>query len=345
MATVKGRTSAGNRGLRGILIEAFDAPVELQDCLPLGGRKDLNKNSLARLGSTVTDAAGDFSIEYGDDDNDQSTVERQSCVNLWVIASSCCKEGEDIELVYQSQDVRENAAALEHYPICLAKDYEDVYNSISNPSTPTPEAIEETYAAKQALDAAELAVSQDKFERRLTVRRDFEAKIVPELHQQLSLVELGEDGEPVDPDYVKGTESSRAKAEKRMLTVMAKDFDVDSDEKLELSGRISLTAGQARQLQADPETITDDDTITVDEETLSTILKSGDASGENPENGGQIVNSIAGRKPTGSGAFREILHLKIQLQTVVIPVMKRSTMAVLMWNLGLRILSRMIGST
>lgn len=289
MATIKGHTSAGNRGLRGILIEAFDAPAEFQDCLPLGGRKDLNKHSLRRLGSTITDAAGEFLIEY---DDDQSTVRRQPCVNLWVIASSCCKEDEDIEIVYQSQDVRENAAALEHYPICLAKDYEDVNNSISTPSTPTPETIEETYATKQALDAAELAVSQDKFEKRLTVRRDFEAKIALKLHQELSLVELDEDGEPVDPDYVKGNESARAKAEKRMLTVMAKDFDVDSDEKMQLSGRISLTAGQARQLQTDSGTVADDDTITVDEETLSTILKSGDASGENPENGGQIVNRV-----------------------------------------------------
>jgi len=284
MTTVKGRASAGNRSLHGILIEAFDAPAKFQTCLPLGGRKDLNNQSLRRLGSAITDAAGEFSIEYGDNDR---------CVNLWVIASSCCKEGEDIEVVYQSQDVRENAGALEYYPICLAKDYYDVNNSTSNqPTTSIPETIAETYASEQAIETAELAVSKDKFEKRLTTHRDFEAKIAPKLRQKLSLVELGEDGEPVDPDYVKDNESVRAKAEKRMLTVMAKDFDVDSSEKMALSGRMSLTPGQIQQLQADPGTVDDDDTVTVDEGTLSTILKNGSTSGENPENGSQIVNRV-----------------------------------------------------
>ena len=284
MTTVKGRASAGNRSLHGILIEAFDAPAKFQTCLPLGGRKDLNNQSLRRLGSAITDAAGEFSIEYGDNDR---------CVNLWVIASSCCKEGEDIEVVYQSQDVRENAGALEYYPICLAKDYYDVNNSTSNQlTTSIPETIAETYASEQAIETAELAVSKDKFEKRLTTHRDFEAKIAPKLRQKLSLVELGEDGEPVDPDYVKDNESVRAKAEKRMLTVMAKDFDVDSSEKMALSGRMSLTPEQIQQLQAHHGTVTDDDTITVDEETLSTILKSDGASGENPENGSQIVNRV-----------------------------------------------------
>lgn len=284
MTTVKGCASAGNRGLRGILIEAFDAPAKFQTCLPFGGRKDLNNHSLRRLGSAITDAAGEFLIEYGDND---------LCVNLWVIASSCCKDGEDIEIVYQAQDVRENAGALEHYPICLAKDYVDVNNAISNqPIELTPETIAETYATKQALDAAELEISKDKFKKRLAIHRDFEAKIAPKLRQKLSLVELGEDGEPVDPDYVKDNESVRAKAEKRMLTVMAKDFDVDSSEKMVLSGRMTLTPGQIQQLQDDPRTVDDDDTITVDEGTLSTILKSDGASGENPENGGQIVNRV-----------------------------------------------------
>lgn len=293
MNTIKGRVSAGNRGLRGILIEAFDAPTKFQNCLPLGGRKDLNKHSLRRLGSAITDANGEFLIEYGDKDRSKFYLTRRSCVNLWVIASACCKEGEDIEIVYQSQDVRENAGELEHYLIHLGKDYNDVENSTSNqPVTLTPGTIAKTHTAKQALDAAELAVSKDKFEKRLTIRRDFEAKIAPKLRQELSLVELDENNEPVDPDYVKDNESVRVKAEKRMLSVMAKDFDVDSEEKMVLSGRVSLTAGQMKQLQDEPGTADDGDTVTVDEETLSTILKSEGAPGENPENGGQIVNRV-----------------------------------------------------
>ena len=36
-STVKGNVNAGNRGLRGILIEAFDVPANFQNCLPLCG--------------------------------------------------------------------------------------------------------------------------------------------------------------------------------------------------------------------------------------------------------------------------------------------------------------------
>ena len=291
MTTVKGRVSAGNRGLRQILIEVFHAPAKFQDNLPLEGRKDLIKYSLTRLGSAITDSAGEFLIEYGE--NDQSKIQRQSCVNLWVIASSCCNEGEDIEIVYQSKDVRENAAVIEYYLICLAKDYIDVNNSSSNQATTrSPESIAETYTTKKALDAAELAVSKDKFKKRLIIRREFETNIAPKLRRNLSLVELGEDGEPEDPDYVKENESVRIKSEKRMLTVMAKVFDVDSEKKMTLLGRISLTAKQIQQLEAESETVADGDTITVDEETLSTILKSNGESGENPENGSQIINRV-----------------------------------------------------
>ncbi|WP_158859759.1 hypothetical protein [Lunatibacter salilacus] len=291
MTKVKGRVSAGNRDLRQILIEVFHTTANFQDNLPLEARKDLNKYSLTRLGSAITDSAGEFLIEYGD--NDQSKFSRQPCVNLWLIASSCCKEGEDIEIIFQSKDVRQNAAAIEYYPICLDKNYIDVNNSSSNQATArSPESIAENYATKQALDAAELAVSKDKFKKRLTIRRDFEKNIEPKLQQNLSHVELDKDGEPADPDYVKGNESVRIKSEKRMLTVMAKVFDVDSEKKIALSGRISLTAKQVQQLEAEHETVADEDTITVNEEILSRILNNNGESGENPENGSQIVNRV-----------------------------------------------------
>jgi hypothetical protein len=295
MATVKGRASAGSRGLRGILIEVFDAPAKFQNCLPLGGRKDLNKHSLRRLGSAITNAGGEFLIEYGTNDRSAFWCTRRTCVNLWVTASSCCKQGEDLEIIYQSQDVRENAGAVEYYPICLANDYIDVNNNTSSLSTtPTPKSIADNYALEETIKEANLAVSKEKFKKRQALRSEFNAKIAPKIRTGLSLVELGDDGEPVDPDFVKDDESVRMKAEKRMLTVMAKDFDVDSKKKMVLSGRISLTTAQIQKLEAgsDSGTDTDDDTITVDEETLSTVLKSNTASGENPENGGQIVNRV-----------------------------------------------------
>jgi len=293
MSTVKGRASAGSRGLRGILIEVFDAPAKFQNYLPLGGRKDLNKHSLRRLGSAITDTGGTFLIEYGDKDRSTFWCTRRSCVNLWVTASSCCKQGEDLEIIYQSQDVRENAGVVEYYPICLAKDYIDANNNTSSLSTtPTPKSIADNYALEQTIKEANLAVSKDKFNKRHALRREFNTQIAPKIRAGLSLVELGDSGEPVDPDFVKENESVRMKTEKRMLTVMAKDFDVDSEKKMVLSGRISLTTAQIQKLEADPGTVTDEDTITVDEETLSTVLKSNTASGENPENGGQIVNRV-----------------------------------------------------
>ena len=78
MASVKGQASAGSRSLRGILIEAFDASARFQNCLPLAGRQDLNNHSLRRLGSAITDVAGEFSIEYGDNDQSTSWFTRQS---------------------------------------------------------------------------------------------------------------------------------------------------------------------------------------------------------------------------------------------------------------------------
>ena len=293
MNTVKGRVNAGNRDLRGILIEAFDAPANFQGCLPLHGREDLNKHSLRRLGSVITDTAGEFLIEYAVNEKTNFCLTHKSCINLWVVASSCCTEGKDIEIIYQSQDVRENAGALEQYPVCLAQDYSDVNNSNSNQqTTPTPESIGKAYESKKTLDEAELAVSKDKFAKRLVIRQQFETEIEPKIREQLSLVEFDKDGEPIDPDYVKQSESVRAKAERRMLGVMAKKFDVDSKEKMALKGRVSLTDAQLQKLIDDPGTSTDDDTVTVDEKTLSTILNSEGESGENSENGSQIVNRV-----------------------------------------------------
>ena len=89
MTTVKGRASAGNRGLRGILIEAFDAPAKFQTCLPLGGRKDLNKHSLRRLGSAITDAAIDYQISGKAPDYHLSVI------------SSPIKENNDLDTIYE----------------------------------------------------------------------------------------------------------------------------------------------------------------------------------------------------------------------------------------------------
>ena len=125
---IKGHIRSGSRALNGMLIEAFDVPVEFQNSLPLTKRQDLTRHSLRRLGSAITNPAGEFEIEYCPDSNKYSWRNRSN-INLWVVASSCIKDGEDIEMVYQSCDVREHAGAIEYYPICLAEDYIDVNNA------------------------------------------------------------------------------------------------------------------------------------------------------------------------------------------------------------------------
>lgn len=291
MNSVQGRASAGSRSLQGILIEAFDVPGSFENCLPLSGRKDINSHFLRRLGSAITNSNGEFLIEY--DANQQSAlfIKKEPCVNLWVIASSCCKEGADIEIVYQAQDIRKRAGSLEQYPICLSEKYNDVNNCLKILLT-APDSITDSYAKKLENEAAELAVSKDKYKKRMAIRRMFDEKIAPQMRRNLSLVELDDNGEPLDLDYISKKESVRGKAEKRMLTVMAKDFDVDSANPLSVKGRISLTDNQIKKLIADSSTLSDGDIITVEEETLTTILKSNEGFGENPENGSQIINRV-----------------------------------------------------
>jgi hypothetical protein len=290
MGAVKGRVTAGSRRIRGVLIETFDVPDGFGKSLPIVDRARLGNDRLRRLGSTASNESGEFVIQYDATAKSAGWYRSESSINLWLLVSACRTEAKGLEIVYQAPEVRAHAGELEYYPICLPADYVDVLNTglAGQEDVLTPDNVILTYTKQVALEGAELTVSKDKFDKKLAVRKEFEAHIAPSLRQELSLVELRENGEPVDPDYVRSTESVRAKAERRMLDVMARNFEVDSEQKTVLSGRIALTQAQLEALDSDPSS----PTIRVDEETLAAVLNAVDGSGENPEHGTQIVHRV-----------------------------------------------------
>lgn len=292
MKTIRGRVSSGSQGLRSILIEAFDTNDKFQECLPINKRDELNRDFIKRLGSTVTDANGEFEIQYTNAIPKKRWIKNENRVNLWLIASACKIDCQDIEIVFQAEIVRINAGDSEYYAICLSDDYVDKNNNANRPIDNTPESIASTYDNQVKIDTANLNVSKDKFDRRLEIRKEYEVQIAPKIREELSFVEVDDSGEPLDPDYVKSNESVRAKAEKRMLSVMVKDFDVEAKEKMALSGRISLTPEQKQKIEAANEVTVEGDNIIVDEDVLFKVLEDDDSTGSNPESGSQIVNRV-----------------------------------------------------
>ena len=276
-----------------MLVEAFDVPDGFSRHVPIDRREALRDYRLRRLGSAITDKSGEFCLEYDSGGQSISSSPRgQFHINLWVIASIACHEGHELEIVYQSPEVREGASAVECYPICLTEIPVDVINDGRLPRPIlTPDSIKKAHEQHKALAGAELDIAKDKFARRFAIRTEFEKAVAPSLRTELSLVELDDNGNPVDPDYVTSRESVRAKAERRLLTALAARFDVDSADKMALSGRIALTDGQREQLDAlDNDTGTN--AITVDEDNLAAILNGSKGRGKNPEHGAQIVHRV-----------------------------------------------------
>lgn len=273
---IKGRVSANSRGLRDVLIEAFDTERSFQGCLPIAKREEISSHNLFRLGSTTTNGNGEFEISY---ENKPLTKwsKKPRNINLWIVVSACTEDCGDLQIVYQDNVVRMRAGRIEHYAICLPDDYADISNNYNN---------------QLQVDEANLKVVKDKFARKLVITKEFEKDVAPKIRKELSLVEFDDNGKSLDADYVKPGESVRSKAEKRMLTVMAKDFDVDSEKKMALSGRVSLTSEQLIKLESIQDIEMNDDTITIDEDVLFKVLNDDDSNGSNPESRSQIVNRV-----------------------------------------------------
>jgi len=294
-ASLTGRVRAGSRPIRGVLVEAFDAPDGFQRSLPIQKRLDLANHQLRRLGSAITDGSGEFAISYEVGVPENRWFGSAPDTNLWVIASACCQAGQTLEIVYEAGDVRNRAGRSEQYVICLSKDYTDANNEIAASSTaPSPKTVINDFAEREALAEAQLEVSRRRFKKRTETRAAFQTDIAPRLRRDLSLVELDDQDEPIDPDFVKPDESVRVKAEGQMVAAMALNLDANLpvERKLALKGRISLTEAQRNDLE--PAAISSDaDTITVDEDALTSVLNGEDGHGENPENGSQIVNRVS----------------------------------------------------
>lgn len=235
MTTITGRINAGNRAVRGVLIEAFHTPGNFQKHLPLKGRNTLSEHQLKRLGSAISNTAGEFTIQYDPDKIKGNRNKELTCINLWVIASACCKSDEDLTIIYQAGDVRQCAAEIEQYIICLSESYTDV-NNINGiqPINPTPETIKKQFVTQNALQQAHLEVAKEKFAKRTKIREEFQSKVATKIRQQLSLVELDDKGKPLDPEFVKADEPVQKKAEQRIISAISENLDsaLDDDKKV-----------------------------------------------------------------------------------------------------------------
>lgn len=294
IAVVTGTVSAGRRPLRGLLVEAFDASVEFQKCLPLSGREGLLGGGLRRLGSAVTDGKGEFTIRYRPLSARRGWFGGDRAVGLWLAASSCARPDGERGFVYQAPDIRLAAGEAEHYVICLEEGYADDANQAAPVAAQaTPEMIKRDFAEREALADAQLEVAQKRFEKRAAIRATFRDTIAPRIRKELSIVEVDDRGEPIDPDFVKPGEPVRAKAEVRMVSAITERLaaTTPAERKLQLRGRISLTESQRTDLES-VAIRSDAQTFTVDEDQIRASLAADAGQGQNPEAGSQIVNRV-----------------------------------------------------
>ena len=291
-AVIAGTVRAGRRTIQGVLVEAFDAPVDLESRLPLDGRRSLINEKFSRLGSCITDSSGRFVIDY---------EVGSAKPNVWLAASSCCQDTDGTNqdtagsFLYQADQVRARAGQREEYAICLSNDYEDALNPIDRRSIRTmPALMEQAFAAETASAEVGKKISSERLNRRKKVLKEFKAKIAPEIKKHLSLVELDKDGKAADPEYVGDDEHIRTKAEERMVAAIRTNLatGLSKADRLAAKGRMSLTPDQLKQLEEVGTLDEGNATITVDEWQLRSALQEENGNGINSEDGTQIVNRV-----------------------------------------------------
>ncbi len=263
--------------------------------LSAASRGSLSEIRARRLGSTTSDAGGEFTIRH-EADGEGRRFSWARDVNLWLAISACRSECQEPEFIYRSKDVRYCAADHEEYVICLAADYEDVNNRLGEAEQkPTVESIEASHEEKERLKGIRHKIAEEKHARREALRADFRNDIAPEFARRMSLVERDKNGDAVDNLYVPPGESVRKASEAIIKTRLSTDLDtsVERSKRFSLSGRVSLTAEQLSALKArkiDAES--DDDGFGVSEEDLQAVLMGDGGSGLNPQADGQIVDRV-----------------------------------------------------
>jgi hypothetical protein len=289
MALAQGEVRTADKPVRGVLVEVFEVPSSFQRCLPLASRRQLGERSLTRLGSTLTDGAGEFAIEYQHPLEAKSWWAARRPVHLWLAVSSCAAD-KSLELVHGESDVRHRAGLTETFTVCLD---EEALPSASVAETAgaitTPESLERTRKAREAVSEALFETSKKQVAARADVRRDFRANVAPLLLDELSGVERDEHGAATDPDFVDAEGPVRKHSEARMVDAVERQFKSGAEAAMRLSGRISLTPGQMERIEASG--TVDGDTVTVDERTLAATLEE-DGDGVNPEDGQSVVSRV-----------------------------------------------------
>ncbi len=289
MGTVQGEVRTTTTAVRGVLVEIFDVPEHFQRCLPLVDRSSIAQQSLRRLGSALTDDAGQFVLEYDPPTSTGLWLARKRPVNLWLSVSAFGAD-KTLRLVHAEADVRRLAGELETYTVCLADDVVPPAAVFDTPAAiPTPDAIRRKEAAREAV-TQELQKSEVKaVAARAARRQDFRTKVAPTLLTELSSVERDETDAPVDPDYIDAEGAVRKHAEARMVQAIDRSFKVNAAVPLRLTGRLSLTPQQMVAIESAG--VIDGDTVTVGEATLAAMLAEG-GDGTNPEVGQAILSRV-----------------------------------------------------
>jgi hypothetical protein len=256
-----------------VLVEVFSVPDDFQRHLPLGTRLKLGELGVLRLGSALTDARGEFRIEFGV--TEAREAGREKPVNLWLIGSVTGKEGAT-KLVHQEPDVRRHAGHVESFIVVVPE--------ADLPAPPQPEPrvsgddVRRDFKVAQERTAAFTDASKPTYVRRASTRKSFAKHVAPGLLAEISTVSRDRDGKPVDPDYVSPGAPLREQLDLRMTEALRGRFENDAPDPLVMPGRISLTDEQLAK--AKEQGAVDGEVLAIDEEKLHAILR--ESGGLNP---------------------------------------------------------------
>ncbi len=237
------------RSVRGrvaeVLVEVFSVPEDFQRHLPLADRLKLGDLGVVRLGSAITDARGEFRIEFGTPDAREAG--RDKPLNLWLIGSINAKDAA-AKLVHQEPDVRRQAGLVESF-IVVVPESELVPIPEPEPVVPTDD-VRRVVKDARDLTSAVADASKITFSTRASRRRRFATDVAPALLNAISTVSRGEDGKPTDPDYVGPDDSVRDQSHRRMTEEIRTRFQETAETPLRLPGRVSLTDAQLEGVRA-----------------------------------------------------------------------------------------------
>ncbi len=269
-----------------VLVEVFSVQDDFQRHLPLTNRLKLSDLGVVRLGSAITDARGEFRIEFGAPDVREAS--REKPLNLWLIGSLNGKEGA-AKLIHQEPDVRRHAGQVESFIVTVPDG--DLPSAPRPEPPPTGDAVRREAKLRRALTAAYADAVKPDYASRTARARTFATDVAPGLLAEISTVSRDDTGKPIDPDYVKAGDSVRDHAHQRMIDVVRDRFQETAETPLLMPGKISLTDAQLAQIRAAADTVDDDnERLEIAQEKLQQVLA--DNGGLNPALGESTVSRV-----------------------------------------------------